>query len=231
MSLWTRIAGIGPGAVATTATAATGTGDGAELSQVSQLSHGVESRKGPSEGELLSQVSQLSQCFEGDAALADYDGGLTRTEAERAAAEAPRRAMNEQAVAGQSARARGTAGPTLTLTASGAAESQAGVRHPSRWRGDGLDLGDLRPCVWCRNLTASGRCLAAWRGTLRAASDYAPTFPVQPRRCIGYLPADDDPDQRPGDERWPELAESQAPRLGPGSIRPSATRPSPKEVA
>ena len=99
-----------------------------------------------------------------------------------------------------------------------AAERHAAELHPSpvatpppiRWRGEGLDLGDLRPCLWCRNLSPGGRCLAAWRGELRAARDYSPANPDLPQRCIGYRPAADDPDQRPGRERWPEMVEWQA---------------------
>jgi len=98
------------------------------------------------------------------------------------------------------------------------AEQQAADAHPLsdieprqvRWRGEGMDLGDLRPCLWCRNLARSGRCLAAWRGELRAARDYSPTKPDLPQRCIGYLPPDDDPDQRPGRQRWPDLVACQA---------------------
>ena len=82
----------------------------------------------------------------------------------------------------------------------------------TRWRGDGLDLGDLRPCLWCRNFTRTGRCLAAWRGELRAAQDYMPSIPGRTHRCISYLPPPDDPDQRPGTERWPEMVEDQARR-------------------
>jgi len=69
---------------------------------------------------------------------------------------------------------------------------------PDQW-------GELRPCLWCRNLTSTGRCLAAWRGELRAARDYSPTFPDLPQRCIGYRPKANDPDRTPGRERWPEL--------------------------
>ena len=92
----------------------------------------------------------------------------------------------------------------------GIAASEPQGRIRSHWRGEVLDLGDLRPCLWCRNLTRSGRCLAAWRGDLRASRDWEPTFPGQPSRCIGYLPSHDDPDQRPGHVRWPELMASQA---------------------
>jgi hypothetical protein len=80
---------------------------------------------------------------------------------------------------------------------------------PARWRGTGLDLGDLRPCIWCGNFARSGRCLSAARGELRAARDYEPATPGKTHRCIGYLPPPDDPDQRPGYERWPDLVESQ----------------------
>lgn len=72
--------------------------------------------------------------------------------------------------------------------------------------------GDMRPCTWCRNLTRGGRCLAACRGELRQARDWQPTFPNQPMRCIGYLPPDDDPDQRAGRERWRDLVEAQGRR-------------------
>ena len=41
----------------------------------------------------------------------------------------------------------------------------------------GSEWGDLRPCLWCRNLARSGRCLAAWRGELQASRDWGPTFP------------------------------------------------------
>lgn len=91
-----------------------------------------------------------------------------------------------------------------------AAASPQRPTAPIPWRGEGLDLGDLRPCLWCRNFTRSGRCLAAWRGDLRAARDWMPTFPELPQRCIGYDPPADDPDQRTGRERWPEMVSWQA---------------------
>ena len=111
------------------------------------------------------------EAFEERAAIMEYDGRLSRAEAELLA---------------------------------------DGNERKRLWRGEGLDLGDLRPCLWCHNLARSGRCMAAWRGELRAARDWEPTFPGQPQRCIGYSPPADDPDQRPGRERWPELVEWQA---------------------
>jgi len=121
------------------------------------------------------------EAFEERAAIMEYDGGLSRVEAERRAAEMhPLPVIEPQQI---------------------------------QWRGEGMDLGDLRPCLWCRNLARSGRCLSAWRGELRAARDYSPTKPDLPRRCIGYSPPGHDPDQRPGRERWPELADWQAPLI------------------
>lgn len=70
---------------------------------------------------------------------------------------------------------------------------------------------DRRPCRVCRNLAKSGRCLAAGRGELRAAWDYEPVFPDTLQRCLTYLPTAVDPISTPGRERWPWLAEFQAP--------------------
>ena len=37
--------------------------------------------------------------------------------------------------------------------------------------------GDLRPCLVCRNLSRTGRCLAAWHGEIAAARDFFPPIP------------------------------------------------------
>ena len=63
---------------------------------------------------------------------------------------------------------------------------------------------DRRHCAECRNLSA-GRCLAAWRGEIVAARRYRPIDDL-PRRCEGYAPKSNDPDQRPGTQRWQGLA-------------------------
>lgn len=60
-----------------------------------------------------------------------------------------------------------------------------------------------RTCGQCANL-ARRRCLAAWRGEIVANRDYEPVRDI-PRRCEGYAPGADDPDTRPGRERWPAL--------------------------
>lgn len=64
---------------------------------------------------------------------------------------------------------------------------------------------DRRTCDQCANLEGR-RCLAAWRGEIVANRDYAPIRDI-PRRCEGYMPDPNDPDRRPGSERWPELIE------------------------
>jgi len=60
---------------------------------------------------------------------------------------------------------------------------------------------DRRHCSTCSNLSA-GRCLAAWRGEIVAARQYRP-IDDSPRRCEGYMPKANDPDQRTGKQRWP----------------------------
>jgi hypothetical protein len=66
-------------------------------------------------------------------------------------------------------------------------------------------LDDRRSCLQCLNLVAA-RCQAARRGEIIwAGGNYEP-IPDQPRRCEGYAPGADDPDRRPGRERWPGLA-------------------------
>ena len=71
---------------------------------------------------------------------------------------------------------------------------------------------DRRTCEQCANLDRQRgrdgfrRCAAARRGELPyvASRDYSPV-PDVPKRCEGYLPRPDDPDQRTGRERWPGL--------------------------
>jgi hypothetical protein len=63
-----------------------------------------------------------------------------------------------------------------------------------------------RTCRRCRELARNGRCMAAGRGELpMTARQYEPVTD-RLERCIGYLPGSDDPDQRPGRERYPHLA-------------------------
>jgi len=56
----------------------------------------------------------------------------------------------------------------------------------------------------CENLSGN-RCLAAARGELDGVRNQHP-FDKLPRRCVAYVPLPDDPDQRPGFERWRGLA-------------------------
>jgi len=68
---------------------------------------------------------------------------------------------------------------------------------------DGWPVDDRRHCAACAQLSG-GRCLAAWRGEIKAAKRYRPVDDL-PRRCEGYAPKTHDPDQRTGKERWPRL--------------------------
>jgi len=65
---------------------------------------------------------------------------------------------------------------------------------------------DDRPtCDQCANLLAR-RCQAAKRGEIVASRNSEPIRDL-PWRCEGYAPGADDPDRRPGRERWPGLIE------------------------
>jgi hypothetical protein len=59
---------------------------------------------------------------------------------------------------------------------------------------------DRRTCDQCLNLKAL-RCQAARRGEINASRNYEPIRNL-PQRCEGYAPNADDPDRRPGRERW-----------------------------
>lgn len=63
---------------------------------------------------------------------------------------------------------------------------------------------DRRHCVRCANLAPSGLCLAAQRGEIIASRTCHPADHI-PRRCEGYAPLPNDPDQRTGRQRWPSL--------------------------
>lgn len=65
---------------------------------------------------------------------------------------------------------------------------------------------DRRTCTQCAHLTGRGLCLAARRGEIVAGLGYEPVHDLL-RRCEGYAPRPDDPDRRPGRERWPGLIE------------------------
>jgi len=192
VNLWAWVAEFPVQPVAIPATAATEQGDKGDLSQVSQLSQGVAGEQVRHEGGQVSQLSQLSQPF-GEAGAHDSEDAREAFEERAAIMEfdgGMTRAEVERAAA--------------------ANKIEANIVPAELVRWPFEEWGDLRPCLLCRNLSPGGRCLAAWRGELRAARDYSPTIPDLPQRCIGYRPAADDPDQRPGRERWPEMVESQA---------------------
>ena len=85
-------------------------------------------------------------------------------------------------------------------SAGGVGEGKTNCARESIFRA----LGDLRTCKLCGNLTDAGRCDAAARREIVASRNYQP-IPDMPKRCEAYAPPTDDPDQRPGSERWPGL--------------------------
>lgn len=63
---------------------------------------------------------------------------------------------------------------------------------------------ERRRCCHCLNLLVHGVCkVASPQGIVVANRGYRPVDTL--RRCEGYRPCPDDPDQRPGRERWPGL--------------------------
>ena len=66
------------------------------------------------------------------------------------------------------------------------------------------DRDNRRCCAECGGLASKGRCMAAARRDIIASRGYAPA-PDLLRRCEGFKPLPNDPDQRPGRDRWPGL--------------------------
>ncbi|MEF8729158.1 MAG: hypothetical protein V5B34_13235 [Accumulibacter sp.] len=65
---------------------------------------------------------------------------------------------------------------------------------------------DRRFSTECSN-PRSGVCIIArLGGVVPAIRGYRPALVNVPVRCAGYSPNADDPDQRPGHERWPGLS-------------------------
>lgn len=87
---------------------------------------------------------------------------------------------------------------TPAAEAASAPAALPGIDAPER-AGD-----DRRRCRECLNLATNGRCLAAARRDIIASRTYAPA-PDLLRRCEGFKPPANDPDQRPGRDRWPGL--------------------------
>lgn len=59
-------------------------------------------------------------------------------------------------------------------------------------------------CIECGNLNDSGICRAATLGKIEASRTYTPIRDLL-RRCDGFAPLPNDPDQRPGLSRWGAL--------------------------
>lgn len=63
-----------------------------------------------------------------------------------------------------------------------------------------------RRCTECGNLGERGICLAAQRGEIVASRSYTPVRDIL-RRCEGFAPLPNDPDQTAGRIKWGWLAD------------------------
>lgn len=77
-------------------------------------------------------------------------------------------------------------------------------RDATRTAPERFTQDDRRWCKDCQRLAGGVRCKAPAAGLLIASKVYEPVQSM-PRRCVAYLPGNDDPDQTPGVVRWPWL--------------------------
>jgi hypothetical protein len=101
--------------------------------------------------------------------------------------------------------------PTPALTA--ADTTSDSIAAP--WR----DGDNRRRCTNCGNLNERGLCLAAHRGEIAASRSYTPIRDLL-RRCEGFKPLPDDPDQRTAWDRWGTIYGTPA---TPAAVLPAPT--------
>ncbi len=90
------------------------------------------------------------------------------------------------------------------------------------------DSDNRRRCTECGNLNERGLCLAAHRGEIVASRSYTPVRDIL-RRCEGFNPLPNDPDQRPGRDRWGALF-SDAATPAPVPSAPTISSETPKNA-
>lgn len=82
-----------------------------------------------------------------------------------------------------------------------------------------LDGDNRRRCADCGNLNERGLCLAAHRGEIVASRSYTPIRELL-RRCEGFRPLPNDPDQRTAWDRWGTIYGNPA---TPAAVPPAPT--------
>ncbi len=78
---------------------------------------------------------------------------------------------------------------------------------------------DRRICPECQQYQERRCTIAKPGGLVSAARGYMPVPDIL-RRCEGFAPLPDDPDQRPGVERWPWLLQPPYRPASPGLLAP-----------
>ena len=81
--------------------------------------------------------------------------------------------------------------------------------HADKWAARAGD--DRRLCPECGHYRVRFCTIAKPGGLVSAARNYEPV-PGLLRRCEGFAPLPDDPDQRPGVQRWPGLTNTKGTR-------------------
>jgi hypothetical protein len=162
----------------------------------------------------------ICEAFEERAGIIEFDGGLARPDAEQAAFEQTCKNCEHMTSPGRSAGYCGAEAMRDTL------QPAYGDGHPLRRLPDDAgascaafeqvegyqapnptnsEADERRTCRQCRNLSRlrGNVCtVASPGGIVSAVVGYRPALDMK-LRCPGYAPLADDPDQRPGGERWP----------------------------
>lgn len=97
-------------------------------------------------------------------------------------------------------------------------------QHADKWAIRAGD--DRRICPECQQYQERRCMIATPGGLVSAARGYMPVPDIL-RRCEGFAPLPDDPDQRPGVERWPWLLLSPYRPASPATLAPKQPAQSP----
>lgn len=107
---------------------------------------------------------------------------------------------------------------------------ESAAAHIDAQRANAVDDDDRIRCSDCSWLSMSGVCRAAGpkHKPVIANRGYQPVRDL-PRRCEGFAPYADNPDQRRGFERWPGLAAFHSSNATPPGVEGGISEGDPRE--